>query len=104
LFSLVKKFPVEPTPAVTVNGEQVELVLKKKINAYSLEHKYKSYMKEINDWLKEDPKNCTSPDSEQLLYILNPEEGNSIRDINVGVRMMSYFKDMNSISFKPFQF
>jgi len=100
LFSLNKKFPMADPGCKAVDGRDVHLELKKRINLNSIARKYQEYKKEIQEWQAEE-NNSSHPDYQQLLYILNPEENNPARDINVGFRMSSYFDDMDKITLVP---
>ena len=55
-------------------------------------------MKEIDEWIEE-TEELSHPDYQELLYILNPEEGNTTRDLNVAERMACYFPDLSELDF-----
>ncbi len=57
-------------------------------------------MSEIKDWVNEN--NITQDsDFEELIYILNPEEGNMNRDINVNKRIASYGLKVDHFTINP---
>ena len=97
LFGLTKKFPLsEPTPAQTNDGKAVALDPKKPINFAKIDKKYKEYLAEIKDW-QESQKNKETKDYQDLLYALNPEEGNATKDYEVAKRIIGYFKEANGL-------
>ena len=99
LFSLIKKYPVEETTSCpTVDGSTSQLSIKRRVNLSSIQQKYKEYMKEIDEWIEE-TEELSHPDYQELLYILNPEEGNTTRDLNVAERMACYFPDLSELDF-----
>ena len=99
VFSLVKSFPVSETlPLPTVDGSTFELGIKKRVNLSNIQKKYKEYMAEIDEWIEE-TKDLDNPDYQELLYILNPEEGNVTRDFAVAERMATYFPDLSELDF-----
>lgn len=98
LYSFAKEFPFNGTQCPTVDGFETTIVLNKKINYASIQKKYKEYMREINEWISET--NNSKPDYKELLYILNPEENNITRDINVAERIVNYFPDLSEIDFE----
>ena len=99
VFSLVKSLPVSETlPLPTVDGSTSELGIKKRVNLSEIHKKYKEYMEEIDEWIEE-TEDLDKPDYQELLYILNPEEGNVTRDLAVAERMATYFPDLSELDF-----
>lgn len=95
LFSMVKNFPTESSKCRTVDGSTTELALKKRVNLAEIRKRYNEYMQEISEWVEESK--GSKPDYQELLYILNPEENNALRDINCAERMATYFTDMGEL-------
>ncbi|MCM1338681.1 MAG: hypothetical protein NC191_03315 [Muribaculaceae bacterium] len=99
LFSLAKNFPLEKSECPSVDGGNVDLVVKKRINLGDVQKRYKEYMNEISEWVDE-TKDVQKPNLQDLLYILNPEEENTARDFNVAERIATYFPDFSELDFK----
>jgi len=101
LFSFAKSgFPMEPSLCKAVDGNEVSLVLKKRLNTnpYVIQKRCQEYMNEICDRLEE--ANDSQPlDYEDLLYSLNPEQNNPERDINTSKRIATYFQDFQGLKF-----
>ncbi len=101
LFSFAKSgFPQEPSLCKAVDGSEVSLVLKKRLNTnpYVIQNRCQEYVTEICDRLEET--DATVPlDYEEVLYSLNPEQNNPQRDLNTAKRIATYFSD-----FKDFKF
>ena len=105
LFSMAKKFPTdERTYSPTGKGETISISARKKLNLIPLKSLYKQYLNEIIEWVNEDVKNSNSADYEDLLYILNPEENNPQRDIQVSKRMSVYGYGVDKITIYPNNF
>ena len=105
LFSMAKKFPTEErTYSPTGKGEIISICARKKLNLIPLKSLYKQYLDEIIEWVNEDVKNNGSADYEDLLYILNPEENNPQRDLQVAKRMSGYGYDVDKITIYPNNF
>lgn len=99
IFSLVKKYPMNTSvPSPTVDLGKTELLLNKRINFTSIQHKYKAYMEQIDEWIDE-TEDLANPDYKELLYILNPEEGNGVKDFNTAERIATYFPDLSELDF-----
>lgn len=91
LFSMVKKFPTaERTFTQSPNDKNITLSAKSKPNLSKLNRLYAEYMDEIVDWMNNDVKEQEKADYEQLLFILNPDENNLIKDKFVSKRMSTY--------------
>lgn len=100
LVSLVKKFPCGESYAIGVDSEQFKFAPKKKPNLAQIRRHYNEYLSEIKDWVNEN--NITQDsDFEELIYILNPEEGNMNRDINVNKRIASYGLKVDHFTINP---
>ena len=95
LFSMATKFPTVGAACRTVDGGDIKLSLKKRVNQAEIKKKYNEYMQEISEWLEETK--GSTPDYRELLYILNPEENNLERDMNCGERMATYFSDLGQL-------
>lgn len=100
LVSLVKKFPCGESYAIGVDSEQFKFTPKKKPNLAQIRRRYNEYLSEIKKWVNEN--NITQDsDFEELIYILNPEEGNMNRDINVNKRIASYGLKVDHFTINP---
>ena len=83
-----------------VDSEQFKFAPKKKPNLAQIRRHYNEYLSEIKDWVNEN--NITQDsDFEELIYILNPEEGNMNRDINVNKRIASYGLKVDHFTINP---
>lgn len=76
-FMLVKKFPVKESFQLSCQslGRPVEVTLKRRIQPYQIAQKFNKYYVEINDYLKESFEEKQQLSKQELLYILNPDEG-----------------------------
>ncbi|MBQ8459283.1 hypothetical protein IJ541_04180 [bacterium] len=90
LFRVAKNFPTTPTQVVGTNNEELYLVAKRKPNYINIAHKYKEYLEEIIEWEKTDLKGKKPENYNELLYILNPENGKEMIDMFTGIRMASF--------------
>ncbi len=90
LFNLVKKFPMTSERKYSgQDGKEISLIAHKKLNLHKIKPLYNEYLDEINQWLSE-WEDSEDDFSEDILYILNPQENNPQRDINTAKRMARY--------------
>lgn len=101
LVSLVKKFPCGDSYAIGVDGDQFNFTPAKKPNMMLLKRRYNEYLQEIKDWMKEEGNITQDSDFEELIYILNPQEGNMTRDMNVAKRIASYGLKVDHFTINP---
>ena len=102
LFNLAKKFPTEErTYTPTGQDKEISISAHKKINLYKIKHLYNEYLEEINEWLSEADGDYKNLNYEDLLYILNPEENNPQRDLNVAKRMAKYGFKIDKFTIYP---
>ena len=102
LFNLAKKFPTDERKyEPNGNGKEITLVAHKKINLLQIKKLYNEYLEEIQDWLSEANGDYKNMDYEDLLYILNPEENNPERDLNVTKRMAKYGLKIEKFTISP---
>ena len=91
LFSMATKFPTETrtyTPAQ--HNSEMTIAAKKKPNLGQLKQLYKEYLEELQDWEKENEQISKDEVNTELLYRLNPEEDNPLKDYYVAQRMAKY--------------
>ena len=91
LFSMATKFPTETrtyTPAQ--HDSEMTIAAKKKPNLGQLKQLYKEYLEELQDWEKENEQISKDEVNTELLYRLNPEEDNPLKDYYVAQRMAKY--------------
>lgn len=102
VFKLVKKFPsIEKRCPATHWHKETILVAKKRPNLSRINQLYKDYLNEIQIWCKEIANHKIKADFEDLLYILNPEENNPMKDIAVAERMGLYAMAPEKITITP---
>lgn len=88
LFSLVKKVPSQTRNYVSASDSQtIPLTLKKKINTVMLEKRYKEYIQEMSEQLKENAANSKQTTLEDILFVLNPDEDMPDKDSAVTKRI-----------------
>ena len=102
LFNLSKKFPTEERRYIpSGNKEEIVLAANKRINLHQIKQLYNEYMEDIQEWLSEANGDYKNLDYEDLLYILNPEENNPKRDMNVAKRMAKYGINIDKFTIYP---
>ena len=102
LFNLTKKFPTEErTYTPTGQDKEISISAHKKINLYKIKQLYNEYLEEIKEWLSEADGDYKNLNYEDLLYILNPEENNLQRDLNVAKRMAKYGFKIDKFTIYP---
>lgn len=103
LFSMLKSFPTqERIYRPSGSDKTVTICAKKKLNTAKLFTLYRQYSQEINEWAEEN-KNSVKPDIEDLLFILNPDENQPLKDIQVAKRMACYDFNIEKITIYPNQ-
>lgn len=91
VFVLAKKFPTsEKRCPATQENEEMTIVCKKKPNLFKIQKLYNEYQNQIIEWTTEIAQNKTTPDWEDLLFILNPDENKPLKDMSVAKRMARY--------------
>lgn len=96
IFNLVKKFPSEERNYAT-QGSDKNIVIKAnfKPKTHKVIKLYRQYLSDVVDWTKEVGQNPNNVDLVDLVCILNPDETNHQRDLNIAKRMKSYGFDVN---------
>lgn len=96
IFNLVKKFPSEERNYAT-QGSDKNIVIKAnfKPKTHKVIKLYRQYLSDVVDWTKEVGQNPNNVDLVDLVCILNPDETNDQRDLNIAKRMKSYGLDVN---------
>ncbi len=102
LINLVKKFPSEERRyKPTGYDKEIIITANKKPSLYRIKQLYNEYLDEIEQWLSEPGVDRNNLNYEDLLYILNPEENNLTRDIDVAKRMAKYSFGLDKITINP---
>ena len=84
---LAKNFPT--APAKVPNMPDVEIIAKRKLNLNGIKLAYKEYLKEAEEWSKEN-KESSNPDYEDLMFRLNPKEDEPLIDQGTMESIMKY--------------
>lgn len=101
LFSMLKSFPTqERIYRPSGSDKTVTICAKKKLNTTKLYTLYRQYSQELNEWAEEN-KNTEKPDIEDLLFILNPDENQPLKDIQIAKRMAGYDYNIEKITIYP---
>lgn len=92
---LIKKFPVKESIFVKSFSldKELQLTLKKRIQPYQIEHKFREYYNEVTNYVQEcidEKKKMTRTD---LLYILNPDENKTRTDELTASRIKTSIHD-----------
>lgn len=87
---LVKKFPSKLSFDITGSDKPLELTVNKKPALYKILALYKDYLNELLEINKIPETEDTQNIEEEILFTLNPEEDNSLRDKNVKNRIEGY--------------
>lgn len=103
LFNLVKQFPSNERNYETNENEKIIISAKRKPNLHKIQKLYREYIMETSVLLKEyaEDKYTENEFYEELLYILNPEENNCIKDINILKRFSRFNFPVNNIKLYP---
>ena len=87
---LVKKFPTKLSFDITGSDKPLELTVNKKPALYKILALYKDYLNELLEINNTPETEDTQNIEEEILFTLNPEEDNSLRDKNVKNRIEGY--------------
>ena len=101
VFSLVKKFPSQERTITSQTNHTMTFKAVKKPDLRSLSKLYNEYLSEIVQWVNEEVKQTGTADPEDLLYILNPDEQEPLKDINTARRMSIYGFKINKLTIYP---
>ena len=103
LFSLVKHFPSQERKFFADGKKEIILSAKRKPNLQKITQLYREYIDETSTLLKEYAEGQYSQDEfyEELLYILNPEGNNTMKDLNILQRFVKFNFPTQNIKINP---